>query len=544
MTRRNLLFTVRTGNGPNRSQPWGAARAEEIRCLHPAPGPARTVVCWPPAPSPPPRPRSSSWPARRPRPPPCPLPRPAGRWSAATTSTAPPAPGINEANWLYDIGTSYPGGAPNWGTGEIEYDDRQHRQRQPGRRRPPRHHPAPGRLRPVDVGPDRDPAHRLPAAGRRQAADRGVAAAAERDRRRGRWATGRRSGRWVPRPARSARPTGRASARSTSWRTINGRSTDFGALHCGPGIPGTCNETTGLGSGERACPGCLTSFHTYGVEWDKSVTPETLRWYRDGAGLLHPQPEPGRPADLGHRAQPRLLHHPQRGHGRRLPGRVRRRPDRGHPARRADAGRLRRGLLRRRRHHRRPTPPHHAAAEHAPAGRRERVRHDPGGVVQRQAGGIQQEATTDAGGGQNIGWIANGDWAAIRTWTSAARRRRQFSARVASGAGGGVSGLVEVRLDSRTNAPIGSFAVANTGGWQSWRTVPGEHQRGDRRAHGLPDLHQRPAGRFRERQLVHLRATDAAWRRGGPGATASGPPRTNLSHRAGHCATLRHSDLE
>jgi len=49
---------------------------------------------------------------------------------------------------------------------------------------------------------------------------------------------------------------------------------------------------------------------------------------------------------------------------------------------------------------------------------------------------------------------------------------RQFSARVASGVGGGASGLVEVRLDSRTNAPIGTFALANTGGWQSWRTVP------------------------------------------------------------------------
>ena len=28
--------------------------------------------------------------------------------------------GVNTANWLYDIGTSYPGGAPNWGTGEVE----------------------------------------------------------------------------------------------------------------------------------------------------------------------------------------------------------------------------------------------------------------------------------------------------------------------------------------------------------------------------------------------------------------------------------------
>ncbi|HET7244041.1 MAG TPA: carbohydrate-binding protein [Streptosporangiaceae bacterium] len=48
----------------------------------------------------------------------------------------------------------------------------------------------------------------------------------------------------------------------------------------------------------------------------------------------------------------------------------------------------------------------------------------------------------------------------------------QFDARVASGAAGGVSGLVEVVLDNPANAPIGSFAVANTGGWSSWRTVP------------------------------------------------------------------------
>ncbi|GGV28739.1 hypothetical protein GCM10010495_51100 [Kitasatospora herbaricolor] len=39
-------------------------------------------------------------------------------------------------------------------------------------------------------------------------------------------------------------------------------------------------------------------------------------------------------------------------------------------------------------------------------------------------------------------------------------------------AAGGVSGLVEVRLDSRTNAPVGSFAVADTGGSQSRRSVP------------------------------------------------------------------------
>jgi hypothetical protein len=44
--------------------------------------------------------------------------------------------------------------------------------------------------------------------------------------------------------------------------------------------------------------------------------------------------------------------------------------------------------------------------------------------------------------------------------------------RVASGATGAVSGLVEVRLDSRSNAPIGSFALGGTGGWQSWQSIP------------------------------------------------------------------------
>ena len=28
--------------------------------------------------------------------------------------------GLNTSNWLYDTGTSYPGGAANWGTGEVE----------------------------------------------------------------------------------------------------------------------------------------------------------------------------------------------------------------------------------------------------------------------------------------------------------------------------------------------------------------------------------------------------------------------------------------
>jgi hypothetical protein len=43
---------------------------------------------------------------------------------------------------------------------------------------------------------------------------------------------------------------------------------------------------------------------------------------------------------------------------------------------------------------------------------------------------------------------------------------------VASGAAAGISGLVEVRLDSLSNAAIGSFSIGSTGGWQDWETVP------------------------------------------------------------------------
>ena len=85
--------------------------------------------------------------------------------------------------------------------------------------------------------------------------------------------------------------------------------------------------------------------------------------------------------------------------------------------------------------------------------------------------GVQVE--TCAEGGQDIGWLANGDWARYDNVDFGSTPPRDFVARVASGAASGVSGLVEVRVDSPTAPPIGSFAVGNTGGWQTWRSVPG-----------------------------------------------------------------------
>jgi beta-glucanase (GH16 family) len=67
---------------------------------------------------------------------------------------------------------------------------------------------------------------------------------------------------------------------------VNSRSTLFGTLHCGTNPGGPCNEPTGIGSGERACSGCNTSFHTYAVQIDRSVSPEQIRWYLDGVNYF------------------------------------------------------------------------------------------------------------------------------------------------------------------------------------------------------------------------------------------------------------------
>jgi hypothetical protein len=67
---------------------------------------------------------------------------------------------------------------------------------------------------------------------------------------------------------------------------INGRSSEFGTLHCGVSPGGPCGESTGIGSGEHACAGCQTGFHTYAVEVDRSTSPEQIRWYLDGTNFF------------------------------------------------------------------------------------------------------------------------------------------------------------------------------------------------------------------------------------------------------------------
>jgi hypothetical protein len=90
-------------------------------------------------------------------------------------------------------------------------------------------------------------------------------------------------------------------------------------------------------------------------------------------------------------------------------------------------------------------------------------------------GTISVTSTTDANpsgvDGNQVAQLSNGDYLEY-TGINFGSGSTQFDARVASGAAGGVSGLVEVVLDNPSNSPVGTFAVANTGGWNSWKTVP------------------------------------------------------------------------
>ncbi len=243
---------------------------------------------------------------------------------------------------------------------------------------------------------------------------------------------------------------------------VNGINSVWGVLHCGVNPGGPCNETTGLGA-SRACPGstCQYAFHTYRFEWDTSVSPNELRWYVDGQ-QFHSVSQSQLPADTWSNmtshagyfillnvaiggAFPDALNGPT--------PRAETVPDRPMIVDYVAVSSRGGGTTT-------PPPPTGSAYSTLQA------------ESYCQQSGMGVEITTDTGGGQNLMQISNGDWALYRGIDFGSSAATQFVGRVASGAAGGVSGLVEVRLDSRSNAPIGSFAIANTGGWQSWRTVP------------------------------------------------------------------------
>jgi beta-glucosidase len=83
--------------------------------------------------------------------------------------------------------------------------------------------------------------------------------------------------------------------------------------------------------------------------------------------------------------------------------------------------------------------------------------------------GVQLETSTDTGGGQDVGFIAPGDWIAYPSVDFGSTTPSRVTTRRASGAS--FTGTVQYRLDSTTGPIIASVPISNTGGWQTWGSV-------------------------------------------------------------------------
>ncbi|WP_415924221.1 glycoside hydrolase family 16 protein [Streptomyces sp. AK08-02] len=369
--------------------------------------------------------------------------------------------GVNTTNWQYATGTSYPGGPANWGTGEIEtMTNSTNNVSLDGS----------GNLR---ITPVRNSAgawtsgrvetnrtdFQPPAGGKLR-----VEARLQVPNVTGAGALGYWPAFWMlGAPYRGNYQNWPSVGELDIMENTQGLNTIWGTMHCGTSPGGACNETTGIGA-TTSCAGttCQAGFHTYRMEWDRSVSPEAIRFYVDGTNyhtVTANQVDATTWANATNHGFFIILNVAMGGAFPAAFG--------GGPDANTVSGRPMVvdyvQVLQSTTGGGTTTPP--------PTGTR-----DAYSAIQAESynsqSGTSTETTTDTGGGQNIGSLANGDWALYQNVNFGSTAATQFVGRVASGAGSGVSGLVEVRLDSRTSTPVGSFSIGNTGGWQSWRTVP------------------------------------------------------------------------
>jgi len=253
---------------------------------------------------------------------------------------------------------------------------------------------------------------------------------------------------------------------------VNALSEVAGTLHCGVDPGGPCNETTGSGSGLVACSGCQTGYNTYSVIIDRTNTAsESISWLLNGT-VYHTVTE----SQIGTSTWQAAVDH-----GFFLILDV------------AIGGGFPNGVCN-------CTTPTSATSSGAAmsvgyvAVYSKAASSGGGGgtgggtsctttatadisadCYSASQGTISTTTTTDtdpAGVDSNqVAQLTSGEYLKY-SGVSFGTGSSQFDARVASGAAAGVSGLVEVVLDNPANAPVGSFAVGNTGGWSTWKTVP------------------------------------------------------------------------
>ena len=112
-----------------------------------------------------------------------------------------------------------------------------------------------------------------------------------------------------------------------------------------------------------------------------------------------------------------------------------------------------------------PNPPTTTPVPPSPTG-------TPGANVTVQAeafsaqSGLQVVSNSGAVGGQRLGYINAGDWAAYNNVNVGGARSLQVRA-----SSGGNGGTLQVRTGSQTGPILGSVAIPNTGGWNNYTTV-------------------------------------------------------------------------
>jgi len=193
--------------------------------------------------------------------------------------------GVNTSNWQYDLGTSYPGSAANWGTGEIEtMTDSTANVFQDGT----------GNLniKPIRAADGSWTSGRLetklsnfqpPAGGIMHVEARiqlpNVTGAAAQGYWPAFWMLGA--------PFRGNYNNWPQVGEIDIMENINGVNTVYSTLHCGVSPGGPCIEKSGIGdSKSNISPPLQTDFHIYALELDKSASPQQLRYYLDGVNFF------------------------------------------------------------------------------------------------------------------------------------------------------------------------------------------------------------------------------------------------------------------
>ncbi len=262
---------------------------------------------------------------------------------------------------------------------------------------------------------------------------------------------------------------------------VNALSDHSSTFHCGVDPGGPCNETTGIGSGLVGCAGCQTGFHTYTVIVNRTNTAaESITWFLDGTQFFQVNenqvPVATWQAAIDHNFS--IIFDLAMGGG--FPNGV---CGCTTPASATTSGATMTvayvAAYQTAGSSPTPTPtptppptsppPGTSCTTTATADISADCDNSTKGTISISAAtGDTNPAGVD---GNQAAQLTNGEYLeynGINFGTGST----QFDARVASGAVGGVSGLVEVVLDNPANAPVGSFAVGNTGGWSTWKTVP------------------------------------------------------------------------